>query len=126
SVVSCYRDLLLSTFSRVRWTCILVGVVATLLLPPAAGAASQRGFQDLRVATDRAPALPTISPPPTLHRAMHWYRWHPSTRSLLARLPEFGSAAVIGVESMRDLPQLRARYGFARVETFPALHAAEV
>ena len=57
---------------------------------------------------------------------MHWYRWHPSTRSLLARLPEFGSAAVIGVESMRDLSQLRARYGFARVETFPALHAAEV
>ena len=116
----------LSTFSAVRWTCVLVGVVATLLLPPTAGAASQRGFEDLRIATDRAPALPTISPPPRLHAAMHWYRWHPSTRSLLARLPEFGSAAVLGVESMRDLPQLRARFGFVRVETFPALHAAEV
>ena len=50
---------------------------------------------------------------------MRWYRWRPSTRSLLARVPDFGPAAVVGLQSMHDLSALRARYGFARVEAFP-------
>jgi hypothetical protein len=109
-----------------RGTAAAVCLVLTLALPPVAGARAQRGFVELRTAAEGMAPLPTISPPPRLHGPMRWYRWHPSTRSLLARAPEFGSAAVIGLGSMDDLAPLRRRYGFARVEPLPGLHAAEV
>jgi hypothetical protein len=67
------------------------------------------------------------SPPPKLSgRHMHWYRWHPSARSLQGRTAEFGSTAVLGLESMHDLASLRAAYGFRHVRAIPALRAAEV
>ena len=66
------------------------------------------------------------SPPPRLDRAMHWYRWDPSARSLQGHAIEVGSTAVLGVVSMRELAPLRSRYGFRVVAAFPRLHAAEV
>ena len=66
------------------------------------------------------------SPPPRLDRAMHWYRWDRSVRSLQGRTVEVGSTAVLGVVSMRELAALRGRYGFRVVRAFPRLHAAEV
>jgi len=57
---------------------------------------------------------------------MHWYRWHPSARALQGRTAEFGSTAVLGLESLQDLASLRAAYGFEHVRAIPALHAAEV
>src|SRR5262245_38892357 len=70
--------------------------------------------------------LPTISPPPRNRGTMHWYRWHASTRTLLARRDEFGTAAVIGLTSNTDLKALRKEYGFARAEALPGLRAAQV
>jgi hypothetical protein len=34
---------------------------------------------------------------------MHWYHWHPSTRSRQARAEQVGSMAMLGLESMDDL-----------------------
>ena len=52
----------------------------------------------------------------------------PARRSGLdsGRRSRFGTTAVIGLESMRDLAGLRAAYGFERVRAIPALRAAEV
>lgn len=70
---------------------------------------------------------PRISPPPRpVGLRMHWYRQRPSTRTLQSRAAEFGSVAVLGLESMRDLSSLRALYGFERVHAIPALRAAQV
>jgi serine protease len=73
-----------------------------------------------------APLHPLISPPPRLHRAVHWFHWQASRRSLQAHETAFGSTVVLGLASMRDLAPLRARYGFARVQAIPVLHAALV
>jgi thermitase len=70
---------------------------------------------------------PFVSSPRKLSRGhMHWYRWHPAARSLQGRAAKFGSTAVIGLESMRDLAAIRKRYGFDRVLAIPALHAVQV
>src|SRR5262249_20936933 len=55
-------------------------------------------------------------------RSMHWYRWSPQSR----RTRRIGPTAVLGVESMRDLAALRARYGFRVLHTFPKLRAAAI
>ncbi len=68
------------------------------------------------------------SPPPRLSALhMQWFRWHPPTRvaSTTASVG-FGSTAVLGLRSMRDLASLRATYGFAHVREIPSLRAAEV
>jgi subtilisin family serine protease len=73
-----------------------------------------------------ATPLAIASPPPRLDRMMVWYRWHPSARTLAGRSSEVGSTAVLGLDSMRALAQVRKQYGFRVVGTFPQLRAAEV
>ena len=89
----------------------LVAAVAVVLLAPAASAATRKQ---------------SISPPPKVSRQMQWFRGHPAERSVARRAVQLGSVAVIGVESMRDLPSLRARYRFEVVRLIPELHAALV
>src|SRR5438128_2141963 len=57
---------------------------------------------------------------------MVWYHWHPSARTLQGTSEQFGSTAVVGLESMRDLRPIRELYGFDRVLAIPDLHAAVV
>jgi subtilisin family serine protease len=57
---------------------------------------------------------------------MHWYHSHRPGGRRRARAADFGSIAVVGVESMRDLASLRSTYGFDHVRAIPALHAAQV
>ena len=57
---------------------------------------------------------------------MHWFHSHASVRSLQSRESRFGSTAVIGLESMRDLASLKSSYRFEHVQAVPALHAAVV
>ena len=57
---------------------------------------------------------------------MHWFHSPPSARRLQSRPAAFGSVAMLGLESMRDLGSLRNDYGFDRVHAIPELHAAEV
>ena len=57
---------------------------------------------------------------------MHWFHWNPKARLLEAHANRFGSTAVIGLLSMRDLASLRDRYGFEHVQAIPALRAARV
>jgi subtilisin family serine protease len=52
---------------------------------------------------------------------MRWYRSHTA-----AKESRFGSAAVIGLVSMRDLAGVTQSYGLTRVRSFPSLHAAQV
>ena len=66
------------------------------------------------------------SPPPRLDRAMHWYRWDPSARSMQGHTMAVGSTAVLGVVSMRELAALRGRTASSACARFPQLHAAEV
>ena len=73
-----------------------------------------------------ATPLAVASPPPRLDRAIVWYRWHPAARTLAARSSAVGSTAVLGLDSMRALAQVRTQYGFHVLATFPQLHAAEV
>ena len=49
-----------------------------------------------------------------------------ASRSLQSRESRFGSKAVIGLESMRDLASLKSTYRFEHVQAVPALHAAVV
>ena len=88
-----------------------VAAAVVVLLAPAASAAVSK---------------PSLSPPPKVSRQMQWFRWHPSARSVEGRAAQVGSVAVIGLESMRDLRSLRARYGFKVVRVIPELHAAVV
>jgi len=62
-----------------------------------------------------------ISRPPKSGAHMHWYHSH-STKPI----SEFGSTAVVGLESMDDLQALGTEYGFTHVRAIPGLHAAEV
>ncbi len=57
---------------------------------------------------------------------MRWFHAHASFRSLQSRESRFGSKAVIGLESMRDLASLKSSYRFEHVRAVPALHAAIV
>ena len=72
-----------------------------------------------------SPAQP-ISPPPKVGEPMHWFHSPLSARRLQSRAAAFGSVAMLGLESMRDLASLRDEYGFDRVHAIPELHAAEV
>src|SRR2546426_5053005 len=78
------------------------------------------------VALALAAPLAIASRPPKLNRTMHWYRWHPSARTLQGHTSKIGSTAVLGLASMRELAPLSGRYGFQVVRVFPQLHAAEV
>ena len=73
-----------------------------------------------------ATPLAVASRPPKLDRTMHWYRWHPSSRTLQGHTSKIGSTAVLGLTSMRELAPLSGRYGFRVVRAFPQLQAAEV
>ena len=73
----------------------LVAAVVVVLLAPVASAAVSK---------------PSVSPPPKVGRQTQWFRWHPSARSVERRAAHVGSVAVIGLESMRDLRSLRARF----------------
>ena len=66
------------------------------------------------------------SAPPHPGRQMHWFRSQTAARSLEHGLARFGSTAVIGLESMRDLAALRRTYGFEPLQAMPALRAARV
>jgi subtilisin family serine protease len=80
----------------------------------------------LAIAAAPAGASLASQPPKLGGTHMHWYHGHPSTRALQGRTAEFGSTAVLGLESMHELASLRAAYGFERVRAIPALHAAVV
>jgi subtilisin family serine protease len=112
--------------SPVKRASAACAALLALTAPSAASAAVREGFVDLRMAADRVPALPTISPPPRLNRPMRWYHLRTSSRALLAESDDFGPAAVVGLRSMGDLAPLRRLYRFAHVEVFPELRAAEV
>jgi serine protease len=102
-------------------------VAALAIAVPTAQAAQKQTFVPYEIAGSSTVALPLISPPHKLAgRSVHWFHWHPSSRELQARAASFGSVAVVGLESMSDLPSLRERYGFDRVLAIPGLHAAEV
>src|SRR4029450_3288497 len=53
---------------------------------------------------------PTPAPPKGRRHHMHWYHSHPSAGRRRARAADFGSIAVVGVESMHDLASLRSTY----------------
>jgi hypothetical protein len=107
------------------WVAVAVAVLA--LAAPNAQAAQKQGFVPYAIAGDSTLGLPLISPPPKLRgRSVHWFHWHPSGRELQSRAAEFGSVAVVGLESMGDFASLRDLYGFDRVLAIPGLHAAEV
>jgi subtilisin family serine protease len=106
-------------------TAVATVVAALALGAPLASAASKQGFVRYSLAGTSL-ATPFVSPPPKNGRQMRWVHRHPSPRALQARAGDFGSAAVIGLESMHDLDALRAVYGFDRMLAIPGLHAAEV
>src|SRR4051794_40957708 len=83
-------------------------------------------FAVLACAAASATPTASASPPPRVHGAMHWYRWHSSPRSLQMRAGPVGPTAVLGVTSMRELAPLAGRYGFRVLHTLPQLRAAEV
>ncbi len=117
-----------TTHKKARFGTALTAVLAALALAaPISSAAPQTSFIHYSIAGDTRLASPLVAPPPRLGgRHMHWFRWHPSARALQGRAGEFGSVAVLGLESMRDLASLRGLYGFDRVLPIPGLHAAEV
>jgi len=57
---------------------------------------------------------------------MQWHRWHPTARAQQRRAVRFGSTAVVGLQSMRDLVWFRSRYRFTRMRAIPALRAVVV
>ena len=89
----------------------LVAAVAVVVLAPTASAATSN---------------PSVSPPPKVSRQMQWFHRHLSAGSAELRTTRAGSTAVIGLESMRDLPSVRATYGFEVVRVIPELHAAVI
>jgi serine protease len=112
-----------TTFTSV-WFATALAAVA--IGTPNVTAAQNQSFVPFTIAGDTTVALPLISPPPRLKgRTVHWFHWHPS-RELQGRAGQFGSAAVVGLESMHDLAALREQYGFERVLAIPGLDAAEV
>jgi subtilisin family serine protease len=107
-------------------TTVVAAALALVLAAPLA-AAPQKEFIRYGMRGDARIALPLISPPPKLSgHPMQWFHWHPSARALQGRADDFGSVAVLGLESMGDLQAVRHAYGFSQAQAFPALHAAEV
>jgi subtilisin family serine protease len=80
----------------------------------------------LAPAANAALSEPAVSPSPTVSRQMQWFRWQPPVRAVGRPAVHVGSVGVIGLESMRDLHSLRARYGFEVVRVLPELHAAVI
>ena len=68
----------------------------------------------------------SASPPPATGSSMHWYRWHPSARSVPKFVPSESTTGVLGVTAMRELAPLRQRYGFHVVRVLPRLRAAVI
>jgi len=64
--------------------------------------------------------------PPKPGLPMRWFHSHATARSLQNLETNFGSTAVIGLESMDDLTSLRKSFGFRDVRRVPALHAVQV
>ncbi len=91
-------------------TLALVGIVAV--------------FNSSSTATSATTAVASARPNPG--RRMHWFRSHTAKRSLERGAARFGSTAVIGFGSMRDLASLRRSYAFETVQVMPALRAARV
>ena len=71
-------------------TLALVGVVAV--------------FDSSSTATSATTTV--ASAPPNPGREMHWFRSHAVARTLERGVARFGSTAIIGLESMRDLASL--------------------
>jgi len=94
-------------------TAVRTAVVAfTFAAAPAAAAAHQHH--------------PLVKSPSRLHTTTQWVRRHPSVQASVGQAHRYGSTAVVGLESMRDLASLRDRYGFERMRAIPALRAAIV
>ena len=117
-----------TTHRTARLTAVLILAFTALAYGAAQAEASpdssQRlGFYQVHLYSSHPPtrALPKVR---RLH--MHWYHSHPSSGRQRARAADFGSIAVVGVESMHDLASLRSTYGFDHVRAIPALHAAQV
>ena len=111
-----------------HWIAWFAAALAALgFVASTAAAATNREFVRYSIAGSMRVALPLISPPPKLSgHQMLWYRWDPSARRLQGgRVGAFGSVAVLGLESMRDLESLRDTYGFHRVQVIPQLACRE-
>ena len=79
-----------------------------------------------RVVGAAAPRGTFVSPPPRLHRTIHWFHSHASRRTLQGRAADYGRTVVVGLESNRDLKDLTAEYGWLQVSPIADLHAVEV
>jgi hypothetical protein len=115
---------MITTTQRIAW--FTAALVALAMAASTVNAKASGVFVSYSTTGTTTFGTPFVSPARTIQRHMHWYRWHPAARSLQGRAARFGSTAVIGLESMRDLVGLRERYGFDRVLAIPALHAAQV
>jgi subtilisin family serine protease len=98
----------------------LITLVAAALLAPAANA----GTTHYSVNGTTTLATPFISPPPKLDRPMRWVHRQQPLRALQGI--EAGTPVVVGLDSMSDLPALRARYALEDVFAIPGLHAVEI
>lgn len=111
----------MNTTERSATAACLVVVAAALVAPFASAATHDRA-----VAGEVSSAARLHLPSRMGRGGMHWYRWQPAVHRPHSRASLFGSTAVIGLESMRDLASLQANYGFERVRAIPAPRAAEV
>ena len=110
---------------RTAW--LATALAALVMAAPTANAAPNRGFVRYSIAGSMQVALPLISPPPKLSgHQMRWFHSNPAVRKLQGKASAFGSVAVLGLESMRDLDSLRDVYGFDHIEAIPELRAAQV
>ena len=116
-----------TTHRKARLTAVLILAFTALAYGAAQAEASPASSQRLgfyQVLYSSHP--PTRALPKVRRHHMHWYHSHPSGDRRRARAADFGSIAVVGVESMHDLASLRSTYGFDHVRAIPALHAAQV
>ena len=116
-----------TTHRTARLTAVLILAFTALAYGAAQAEASPDSSQRLgfyQVLYSSHP--PTRALPKVRRHHMHWYHSHRSDGRRRARAADFGSIAVVGVESMRDLASLRSAYGFDHVRAIPALHAAQV
>jgi subtilisin family serine protease len=105
--------------------------VARLFVNPttpklAATAASLTPLPELAASTATSAITSAASAPRNLGREMRWFRSHAAARALERGAVRFGSTAVIGLESMRDVAALRRSYGFEALQAMPALRAVRV
>jgi hypothetical protein len=105
-----------------------LAVAAASALALAAGASAARPLPSVhRLESHDGPvlALPFISPPPRLHRAMTWA--HASSgRQLAMRFTPTQDRAVVGLEDPSDARAVAAAYGVAVVAVDPGLHMMQV